>query len=245
MVAKFIIMDNSSYRRDVYVKTIKKYMYTSEDYCDIVEHSKYDSNAYNDINRRIGGKIYIINSSFDKKDGFAIARIIRSSGDLDSQIIMICGPDYLLNPSAIKNTLILNVIKQDDDFINNLYKSIASAYKILMRHAALTFSSFDEVYRIPYENIYMVQKDYKDDSVTIYTENDSINRYVTIKQMMEEMLDDPRFFKCNRSCIINLHKVKSYDCVTNTIYFDNGMTTNNLSTREKSKFKERLKMHIR
>ena len=240
---KFIILDKSPYMRDVYVKTIKKYMYTSLSHSEIVEYNKWSSSIYNDINTRNVDKIYIINSVFDNKDGFAIARKIRNSGDLESQIIMVCSVNYKLNFDIIKGTLILSAIKQDENIVSNLYKSISAAYKILMRHTALTFSSFDEVYRIPYDNIYLVEKNYKDDSVTIYTKDDSINRYVAIKTIMQELSDDPRFLKTNRSCIINLHKVVSYDCISNTIYFDNGMTTKQLSTRERQNFKNRLKMY--
>ena len=242
-MAKFVILESSEYMNDLYIKVIKKYLYTSDDYCEIISYDKYNIDVLDEINSNFGNKVYIINISFDKKDGFSVARNIRKIGDVESQIVIICPSNYKLSTSSIKNSLVLNVIKQDENCINNLYNSIVSAHKILMRYAALTFSSFDEIYRIPYDSIYMVEKDYRDDSVTIYTKDDSINRYTTIKSAMVEMLNDPRFFKCNRSCIINLHKVKSYDCVTNTIYFDNNMATNHLSTREKSNFKERLKIY--
>lgn len=218
-------------------------MYTAEEKCEIVVYNKFDTKANNNIHTKMVNKIYIINSKVGEKDGFSIARAIRNSGDLESPIIIVCSKGYKFDLNDLKNTLALSIIEEDDNLINNLYKSIASAHKIIMRNSALTFSSYDEIYRIPYDNIYMIEKNYKDDSVTIYTKDDSINRYITIKSAMNEILEDPRFFKCGRSCIVNMHKVLSYDCVTNTIYFDNGMTTNNVVTREKAKFKERLKIY--
>lgn len=242
-MAKFIILDENEKNRNLYIKIIKRFTYTSEEHYNITQHSKYNNETAKDINSRGTDKIYVINSTFDERSGFSVARTIRTSGDLESQIIIVSDKDFKFNSNSIKNTLILGIIKRDNNFINNFYNAIISAYKILMRHSALTFSAYDEIYRIPYDNIYMLEKNYKDDSVTIYTKDDSINRYITIKAVMEEMLSDPRFFKCSRSCIINLHKIVSYDCVTNTIYFDNGMTTNKISTREKAKLKERLKIY--
>lgn len=242
-MAKFIILDSSEQNRNIYINIIKKFTYTSKEHYDISEHGKYNSETIGDINSERIDKIYVINSMFDERSGFSIARTIRTNGDLESQIIIVCDKDFKLNSNLIKNTLILGIIKCDYNFVNNFYDAIISAHKILMRHSALTFSSYDEIYRIPYDSIYMVEKNYKDDSVTIYTKDDSINRYATIKAAMEEMLNDFRFFKCSRSCIINLHKIVSYDCVNNIIYFDNGMTTNKISTREKTILKDRLKMY--
>ena len=56
---------------------------------------------------------------------------------------------------------------------------------------------------------------------------------------MKILGDDPRFFKCHRSCIVNLNNIKVFDIDKNIIKFKNGET--NLVARDKKReLKDRL-----
>lgn len=237
----FIILETNDYERDLYIKVIKKFLYTSLDYYNIYEFKQYDNKMIERLNEIKGRKVYIIDITFKGIDGLELARKIRLDDDYDSQIIITYPPSYKIKPSNIKYALVLNYIKQDSKEIKELYLSVCEAYRIITKDSVLIFSSFDEIRRLPYDDIYYIEKESNNNYVTIYTKDDSYIKYSTIKEMNEMLNNDTRFLMCGRSLIINLYKVDGYDCKYNTLYFRNGKVYENISSRYKSIIKSRLR----
>ena len=71
----------------------------------------------------------------------------------------------------------------------------------------------------------MIIKNAGNDSVTIYSYDDSYQQYKTIKGVEDYLRKDPRFLKVHRSCILNLYNIVSYDRKNNTVLLKNGMKT--------------------
>ena len=236
----FIVYDSKTYREDLCVRIIKKFVYTNNERTKIYDYKRYTKTSENEIKKIIGRKIYIINLELDGITGFDLARKIRREGDIESPIIFTHEEGKIYNIKEIRNCMVLNIIEQNDNFVRELYNSITEAYMLITKYKDITFSLLDEIHRIPCDDIYYIQKDNNEDSVTIYTKDDSFNRLISIKEFSNELKDDVRFFKCHRSCIINLFKVRSYDAVTNTIYFDNDLSINLVSTRHKKELKYRI-----
>lgn len=240
-MVSFIVFESNDNYRDLYVKVIKKFLYSSLDYYEIHEFKKFDNKTIENLDKINGKKIYIIDAELKGINGLELGRKIRMAGDYESPIIVTYPSEYKLKAKDIANIQILSLIEQDKDEIKSLYISISEAYKIVTRGEALTFSSFDEIRRIPYDDIYYIEKTYKDDCVTIYTKDDSCMKYITMKEFRDLLEHDTRFFYCSRSLIINLYKVSSFDCKYNTVVFDNGATTNQVSSKYKPMLKERLR----
>lgn len=235
-----IICEKDAYMRSLYTKIIKRFFYLSNDYYMIYEFDKYNRETYSTINKIEGERIYLIDNLVPGKNGIEIARMIRKNGDYTSPIILFSKDITISNPKNIKNTLILNIICKNDDLVKELWESLKDSYKILTRHSALTFSFYDEVYRLPYDDIYYIKKNAHDDSVTIFTKDDSYIDYISIKGMEKRLNSDPRFFRSHRSCIVNLYNISSYDKKDNLVIFNNGLQTNLICRSNKKTLEERL-----
>ena len=240
----FIIFDTSSYMRDIYAKVIKKFLYTARDYYKIHEFSEYNCRTWSQIKKIEGKRIYLISTNIQGINGFDLARKIRREGDVSSPIIMFIEKGKRPGIKNVKDTMLLSVIEQNDKLIKELLESIETAYKISTTYSVLTFSLFDEVYRLPYNDIYFIRKNIHDDTVTIHTKDDTYMYYKSIKRMSEQLGDDARFIRCHRSCILNLYKVTSYNTKDNIVTFDDGTTINLISREHKKELAERLKKEL-
>lgn len=236
----FIIFEKENKRKELYLKIIRKFLYTSSDYYQIYDFNIYNKENIKKMQKIEGQKIYLLNSDIAGKSGLDIARMIRTDGDILSPIIMFTDNMKTCIPKYTKNTLILNIIYKDDDLIKELWESLITSYKILTKYAVLTFSFFDEVFRIPYDDIYYIEKNIHDDSVTIYTRDDSYTNYISIKRLEKQMIKDPRFFRSHRSCILNLFNISSYNRKDNIVIFNNGMQTKLVCRTKKKILAERL-----
>lgn len=240
----FIIFEANAYMRDVYVKVIKKFLYTARDYYKIHEFSDYNCQTWSKIKKIEGKRIYLISTNIRGINGFDLARRIREEGDVTSPIIMLIEKRKRPDIKNVKGTMLLNIIEQNDKLIKELLESIETAYKISTTYKVLTFSLFDEVYRVPYEDIYFIKKNIRDDTVTIYTKDDTYMYYKSIKKMSEQLNNDARFIRCHRSCILNIYKVSSYNTKDNIVTFDDGTTINLISREHKKELSERLKREV-
>ncbi len=240
-MVSFIIYDDRICRRELYIKLIKKFLYTLHDKYKIYEYDKLSNQVREELKRIEGTRIYLINTDIQDESGLELARAIRKNGDFISPIIFLTTGDKSKLMDKAKNILFLDIIKIDDNIIFNLLSSLKEAFRIVTRNSVYTFTAFDEVYRIPYNDIYYIVKNLNDDSVTIYTKDDTYLNYITIKKIENILSIDPRFYKSHRSCIINLYNVISYDKKSNTIIFNNGMSIDLVARQNKSILSKKLK----
>ena len=241
VMVSFVIYEKKKENRDLYIKIIRKFLYTSPDYYKIYEYDKYNLEVLEEIRHIEGARIYILNVDTPGPSVCDIARKLRSEGDFVSPIILLTESDRKLGLEKLRNVLYLDFISINEKFIFSLMNSLRDAYRMMTRYSVYTFSAFDEIYRIPYDDIYLIKKNLNDDSVTIYTKDDSYLNYITIKAVEESLVKDARFFKIHRSCIINIFNISSYDKKSNTIIFKNGMQTNLVSKYKKAELVKRLK----
>lgn len=241
IMTSFIIYERDKELRNLYIKVIRKFLYTSLDYYEIFEFDKITPKMKNKISKMKGIKIFIIDIDTPGPSALDFARKLREEGDFTSQIILLTRKDKNIVIDELYNILFLDFIHIDDELVTLLFRSLKDAYKIVTRHSVYTFSIFDEIYRISYNDIYFIKKNLNDDSVTIYTKDDTYLNYITVKGIESILSNDARFFKVHRSCIVNLYNVSSYDRKTNTIIFSNGLQTCSISKTFKAKLTQRLK----
>lgn len=240
-MVSFIFYGSNNNLKNECVKTIKRFLYTTADCYKIYEFETFNSKIEKELEHIEGVRIYILDLDNPTYDTCTFARKIREKRDIESQIILITERDKSNVLDDLNNILYLDLLTYDDNLEKALMKSINDAYEIVTRHSVYSFSSFDEVYRLPYNDVYIINKNKKSDSVTIYTKDDSYIHNVSLNFVDESLNVDPRFLKVHRSSIINIHKVSFYDVKSNTIYFDNGMQTSLISRDRKSVLIDTLK----
>lgn len=237
----FIIYAKNEKVREVSTKVIKKFLYTTDDYYKIYELETYNLDIQDKLEHIQGVRIYILDLDNSSYDACEIARKIRCNGDFVSPIILLTKKDKSLVIENLSNILYSDLLKIDERLIFSLMRSLKSAYNIITRYAVYSFLTYDEIYRIPYNDIYMICKNFKEDSVTIYTKDDTYLNYITIKGVEDVLCNDPRFLKIHRSCIVNIHKVVSYDRKSGTLVFNNGLKTNRIAKSRKAILYSKLK----
>lgn len=239
-MVSFIIYDDDKYRKELYMKTIKKFLYPTCDCYKIYEFESYNKETERELKHIEGARVYIIDLDVRGVDPLKIARKVRDNRDFISPIILISSRKKAELLDHLQNILFLDIISEDEKIINNLYKSLCDAYKIINRHSVYTFSIFDEIYRIPYEDINYIIKNINDDSVTIFTKDDTYIDYITVKKLETKLCRDPRFFKSHRSCILNLYNVSFYDRKNNTVVFKDGTKTDLVSRNNRAHLAKKL-----
>lgn len=233
----FIIYEDDPSFRKKYIGIILKIMGNKQDEYKITEVSEYNETIQEAINS-IGKKIYILDIDVPKKSGMDLAREIRNSGDWNSQIIMVTTHDSLQQTAFTSRLLTLDFISKFDELNIKLKKALLTSYLIHTSDKSLKIKKNNEVKQFYYDDILYIKKDPKDIDIDIVLKDNSHNKVpVAINQIEEELLNDIRFFKSHRSCIINLSKVKSLNISEGTIDF--GKEKIDLFSREaRKKYKE-------
>lgn len=220
----FILYENDIKLRRELISVIKRFFYNATQRYTIHYFNNKNDNVVGTISGIIGSKIYIID--IDKPNlGIEVSKMIRNFGDYISPILLLSSRKLETIVSKLNNIMYLDVIYKKKNLVNDVFMALNSAYKIVARNDVYTFSIFDELYRIPYDEIFMIIKNAGNDSVTIYSYDDSYQQYKTIKSVEDYLRKDPRFLKVHRSCILNLYNIVSYDRKNNTVLLKNGMKT--------------------
>ncbi len=235
----FILYENDIKLRRELISVIKRFFYNAAERYVIHYFNSKNDNVVGTISGIIGSKIYIID--IDKPNlGIEVAKMIRDFGDYISPILLLSSRKIETIVSKLNNIMYLDVIYKKKSLVNDVFMGLNSAYKIVARNDVYTFSIFDELYRIPYDEIYLIIKNVGNDSVTIYSYDDSYQQYKTIKGVEEDLKRDPRFLKVHRSCILNLYNIVSYDRKSNTVLLKNGMKTSLVSRNMRSALAKKL-----
>lgn len=215
----FIIYEESWELRTRYEMILLNYFGCRQDKFKIYDYIRYDNNTCNN-------KVYILGDE-NPDISIKIAKSIRGNGDWNSQIIIINRELIDYNDDKL---LILDHLVSDDLLMENLKVTLSTASKIIDSKKSLCFKMFGEIFKIPYRDILYIEKNNNKNYCTIVTNDDFYIINDTINNL-EEKLESSCFFKTHRSCIVNLENVCSYDCSSNTLYFDKHCV--DLITREK------------
>ena len=237
----FVVLEKDHEMRGLLVKIVKNFLFDKDDHYRIYEYERCTKTVQEEVLHIDGPKIYLMDVDDEEVNMCEIARNVRKEGDLNSQIILITDNDKRDYIGKLHNILYLDFLRIDERIIEKVNNAIKDAYKTITRYRAYSFTAYDEIYRLNYDDIYFVTKNLRDDSVTIYTKDDSYLDFISLKGIEEKLSKDPRFLKVHRSCIINLYHISSYDKKSNTIVFNNGMKTNLIAKNSKAKLVKWIK----
>lgn len=204
---------------------------------DVTGNYEYQINSILMID---GVKVYIIDYNPDIDEDLNLVRRINASS-IGNTFILLIYPKCKIDCSLLYNSHIYNILNRKGNFYRSLYINIKNIYERVNIDKFMTFSYYHETYRIPFKDIYYIEKNSNDDALTIHTKYDSYNTYCSIRKMDELLRDDIRFFKTHRSCIINIFKVLEFYQASNSIIFDDNSTINLVCRSKKRELVDKLR----
>lgn len=238
-MVNFVIYEDNEITRNNYVKIIHKFMGKNDAAYKIYPFSCYSAKVKNFIRETIGHNIYILDIEVPGKSGLDLAREIRGLGDTESQLLVVTAHKELLDNTFINRSLVLNFVSKYDNCEENLLLALTDSYINVTKYKSYVFKHEGELYRIPYDDILCFEIDPEFGHVNIITKNKQFIVKKTISAILSE-LNDPRFMKTHKSCIVNLYNIEKVNLTDLIIYFYDGKKTDLLSRNYKKELQERL-----
>lgn len=237
----FIIYEDKKNTRDMYIRLIRKLMGNDDCSYKIHEHSSYNEQLKKFITDGIGHKVYILDIEVPKKSGLDLAREIRDSGDKLSQLIVVSGHKEVLENTFLNRSLVLNFVSKFDNCEEYLAQALENAYQNITKYKSFVFKYEGDLYRIPYHDIYLFEIDKESGSTNLITKDKVFIVKKSISKILIE-LNDMRFMKTHKSCIVNLFNIEKVNLTDLVIHFPNKKKTLLFSRNYKKELQERLRM---
>ncbi len=224
----FIICDDVKQYRDMVEHIIASYMMKNK-----LEYRTHIFNDYNSefikiVESKLSFKVYILDIETPTKSGIDIARIIRNK-DVDSVLIFLTGHQELGHVVMKNDFLFLSYINKFDDCERRLTKSLDKALQMFKIRSVVRFKDNGVVYSIPQDDILYITRDSVERKCIIVTD---YNTFKVGKSLMElEEIVNSNFIKTHRACLMNTKRILSFSKSQKEVVFDNGMTSDLISTR--------------
>ena len=230
----FIIYENEEKMQNLYKDIIQEFMNAKELDYKIYEFNCLKKECDKKFNNNLSGKkIYLLGLNVPGVSGLDFAKSIRNNGDWYSQIIIIKNYKKYEDNNFISRLLMVDFVSKHSDIRKELNFSLEIAFSVLNRQLALTFKCNNEIFQILYNDIFYIEKNLNDNDSTIVTRNNEYIIKCSINRLNKVLSNDNRFFKCHRSCIVNINNIVSFDMSNNIIKFNDKET--NLVSRNKKK----------
>ena len=162
--------------------------------------------------------------------GLELASRIREV-DWDSIIIFATAYDKYHNDVFYTRLMVLDFVCKYKGYERRLIDDIRAAFKIVYDQKTFVFKYNHVMYRIPYNQICYIEKEPIIKRCIIHTVNNQFYIVDSINRLAERL--GGGFCKTHQSCIINLNNIKCIDLPTNTVIFENGISTNMITDKMK------------
>lgn len=229
---EFIISEDEKEFLKLYKEIIEKVMMNYD-----IEYKCYCFDGYNNkwkkITKSCCFKIYILDLKTSEGSGLDAARYIREElDDWQSMIIMVTAyPEYKYEALG-KRLMLVDFVNKLDNLNQRLDQAIQIALKNFdKRPNSLKYTYKKVLYNIEFQKIIYIEKEQDNKRCIIKTKEKEY--YIQGNMSKIEELLDKRFIKCNRSYIINLEQVESYNVKSNIIRFKDGSTLYAVSRNKK------------
>ena len=224
----FIICDDVKQYREMVEHIVASYMMKNKLEYKTHVFEDYNSDFIKIVESKLPFKVYILDIETPTKSGIDIARIIRNK-DVDSVLIFLTGHQELGHIVIKNDFLFLSYINKFDDCENRLIKSLDKALQMFKIRSVIRFKDNGVVYTIPQDDILYITRDSVERKCVIITD---YNEFKVGKNLaeLEELLND-NFIKTHRACLMNTKRIMSFSKTQKEVVFDNGMTSDLISTR--------------
>lgn len=215
-------------------------------YCEMVEHIvasymmknklEYKTHVFRDYNKeflkivesKLSFKVYILDIETPTSSGIDIARLIRNK-DVDSVLIFLTGHQELGHVVMKNDFLFLSYINKFDNCEKRLTKSLDKALQMFKIKSVVRFKDNGVAYTIPQDDILYITRDSVERKCIIVTDYNEFHVGKNLSEL-EEMIND-NFVKTHRACLMNTKRILSFSKSQKEVIFDNGMTSDLISTR--------------
>lgn len=224
----FIICDDVKQYRDMVEHIVASYMMKNKLEYRTHVFKDYDSEFLKIVESKLSFKVYILDIETPTKSGIDIARIIRNK-DVDSVLIFLTGHQELGNVVMKHDFLFLSYINKFDDCEKRLTNSLDKALKMFKVKSVIRFKDNGVVYTIPQDDILYITRDSIERKCIIVTDYSEFHVGKTLSEL-EEMVN-ANFVKTHRACLMNTKRILSYSKSQKEVVFDNGTTSDLISSR--------------
>ena len=238
MISCIIYEDNED-MQVLYKEIVKAYFSARGFKVSFYTFNSYKKGLENKLCDLPGKKMFILDIEVPGKSGLDLARIIRTSGDWLSPMIVVTSYDHLKSTGFTSKMLMLDFISKKENLKNRLQESLITAENIFNDNSDYTFQYNGELHHVEYQDILSFEKDLNDNYTFLYTKKKKFKIKESIVTIEKEILQDSRFFKVHRSCIINVDNITEFDHKNNILYLGD-YSTNLLSKENRDAFKKRL-----
>jgi two-component system response regulator AgrA len=218
---EFIICEDEKDFCLIYKNIIDKVMMNYDDEYHINIYDGYNQ-KWKKASKNNEFKVYIIDLKTKEGSGLDAARYIREElDDWQSMIIIVTAyPEYKYEALG-KRLMLVDFVSKLDNFKQRLSQAIQISLKNYERRPkSLKYTYKNITYNIELQKIIYMEKE-QDNKRCIIKTNDREYYIQGNLNKVEELLDQ-RFVKCNRSYIINVEQVESYNKKSNILTFKNG-----------------------
>ena len=224
----FIICDDVKHYRDMVEHIVDSYMMKNKIEYKTHVFDDYDSDFVKIVESKLSFKIYILDIETPTKSGIDIARLIRNK-DVDSVLIFLTGHQELGHVVMKNDFLFLSYINKFDNCEQRLKKSLDKALQMLKVKSVIRFKDNGVIYTIPQDDILYITRDSIERKCIIVTDYSEFKVGKTLSEL-EEIVND-NFIKTHRACLMNAKRILSFSRSQKEVVFDNGMTSDLISTR--------------
>lgn len=224
----FIICDDVKQYREMVEHIVVSYMMKNKLEYKTHIFKDYDSDFLKIVKSKLSFKVYILDIETPTRSGIDIARLIRNK-DVDSVLIFLTGHQELGHVVMKNDFLFLSYINKFDDCEKRLTKSLDKALQMFKIKSVIRFKDNGVVYTIPQDDILYITRDSVERKCIIVTDYSEFHVGKNLAELEEEVNDN--FVKTHRACLMNTKRILSFSKSQKEVVFDNGMTSDLISTR--------------
>lgn len=224
----FIICDDVKQYREMVEHIVVSYMMKNKLEYKTHVFKDYDSDFLKIVESKLSFKVYILDIETPTRSGIDIARLIRNK-DVDSVLIFLTGHQELGHVVMKNDFLFLSYINKFDDCEKRLIKSLDKALKMFKIKSVIRFKDNGVIYTIPQDDILYITRDSVERKCIIVTDYSEFHVGKNLAELEEEINDN--FVKTHRACLMNTKRILSFSKSQKEVVFDNGMTSDLISTR--------------
>ena len=224
----FIICDDVKQYREMVEHIVVSYMMKNKLEYKTHIFKDYDSDFLKIVESKLSFKVYILDIETPTRSGIDIARLIRNK-DVDSVLIFLTGHQELGHVVMKNDFLFLSYINKFDDCEKRLTKSLDKALQMFKIKSVIRFKDNGVFYTIPQDDILYITRDSVERKCIIVTDYSEFHVGKNLAELEEEVNDN--FVKTHRACLMNTKRILSFSKSQKEVVFDNGMTSDLISTR--------------
>lgn len=239
----FIIYEDEDKFTKRYENVILKIMVQTNLNYKIIRYTEYNDNMYDELSILDGKKIYILDIEVPGKNGIELAREIRKNGDWESPIIIVTSHNEFQSVGYTGKILMLDFIDKSSNIERNLNEALSIAFDIINEKKTICFVIRGEMYQIPYQDIFYIEKNLNDNSCFIVTNDNEYEIRETIQNLEAQLSTERNFIKTHRSFVVNTKNITHVDLEQGKITFPNKKFAL-VSRSNKKKLKERMGINV-